>query len=356
MATSEPCIIVDRTHLGRRSSGIERITNDLFSDEALSPLPVRGTPSGAGRALTAFRQLVLNPLSAVRKPDSVWVFSGFPPSPAFGRLPQRSILYVHDLFLIERPADLNRSGRLYMAPNFRSALRRFRWFLANSIATADRLRPHVDAGATVMLARPPARDVLGLGGAPHRASLAAPGPVRVGMIGTIEPRKNYTAAVAICRALEQRLKRPVALEIIGRKGWGPDAERLTEAANVTLHGFVEDGRIAEVIGRWTLFLSTSHDEGLGLPLLEVQHAGLPIVAPDAPVFREVLGESGTFIDPADPQGAAAAIASLFDQPSRDFQALGRRNIERWNSLAAADHAGVLALLSARLAHVRGSRG
>lgn len=355
MARSEPCIVIDRTHLGRRSSGIERITSDLFSDEALSPLPVTGTPSGAGRALTAFRQLVLNPLSALRKPDSVWVFSGFPPSPAFGRLPHRSILYVHDLFLIERPADLNRSGRLYMAPNFRSALRRFRWFLANSITTADRLRPHVDAAATVLLARPPARDVLGLGAGPARAPLSKPGPVRIGMIGTIEPRKNYTAAIAICRALEERLKRPVVLEIIGRRGWGPDVERLTEASNVTLHGFVEDGRIADVIGRWSILLSTSHDEGLGLPLLEVQHAGLPIVAPDAAVFREVLGKSGTFIDAADPQAAAATMASLFDDP-RDFQALGRSNIERWNGLAAADQAGVLALLSARLADVSGSRG
>lgn len=347
--------MIDRTHLGRRSSGIERITSDLFSDEALAPLPVRGTPAGAGRALTAFRQLVLNPLSAMRKPDSVWVFSGFPPSPAFGRLPRRSILYVHDLFLVERPADLNRSGRLYMAPNFRSALRRFRWFLANSVATAERLRPHIAPAATVMLARPPARDVLGLAGGPRPASLAASGAIRVGMIGTIEPRKNYGAAVALCRVLERRLNRPVWLEIVGRAGWGPDAERLAQAPQVTLHGFVEDDRVAAVIGRWSLFLSTSHDEGLGLPLLEVQHAGLPIVAPDAPVFREVLGDSGTFIDPSDTEGAAAAIAALFEQPARDFAALGRRNIQRWNELAAADHAGVLDLLSARLADVRGSR-
>ena len=46
-----------------------------------------------------------------------------------------------------------------------------------------------------------------------------------------------------------------------------------------------------------VYLCTSHDEGLGLPLLEAQFAGLPIVAPDKPVFREVLAGSGTFIDP-----------------------------------------------------------
>jgi hypothetical protein len=37
-----------------------------------------------------------------------------------------------------------------------------------------------------------------------------------------------------------------------------------------------------------------------LPLLEAQYAGLPIIAPDAAIFREVLGESGIHIDTADP--------------------------------------------------------
>ena len=39
---SGPALVVDRTHLGRRASGIERITEELFSAVALAPLPVAG--------------------------------------------------------------------------------------------------------------------------------------------------------------------------------------------------------------------------------------------------------------------------------------------------------------------------
>ncbi len=42
-------LVLDLTHLGRRASGLERITEELFSDEPLRPLPVEGFgASGTG--------------------------------------------------------------------------------------------------------------------------------------------------------------------------------------------------------------------------------------------------------------------------------------------------------------------
>ena len=89
------------------------------------------------------------------------------------------------------------------------------------------------------------------------------------------------------------------------------------------------------------------DEGLGLPLLEGQYAGLPVVAPDKPVFREVLAESGLLIDPADARGAADRIAALLRGPDwrRAWVVAGERNLARWLDLAAKDHAGVLRLIA-----------
>ena len=80
-----------------------------------------------------------------------------------------------------------------------------------------------------------------------------------------------------------------------------------------------------------------------LPLLEAQYAGLPIVAPDAPIFHEVLGHSGIFIDPGHPTDAAARIAALVSHPGwRSFGVvLGERNLARWNVQAAADRDAVL---------------
>jgi glycosyltransferase involved in cell wall biosynthesis len=90
-----------------------------------------------------------------------------------------------------------------------------------------------------------------------------------------------------------------------------------------------------------------HDEGLGLPLLEVQYAGLPVVAPDAPVFREALGSSGWFIDPSDADAAAQLIlARLGETESRAAAArAAEANLIRWNAAAATDFVRVASILA-----------
>jgi glycosyltransferase involved in cell wall biosynthesis len=91
-----------------------------------------------------------------------------------------------------------------------------------------------------------------------------------------------------------------------------------------------------------VYICTSHDEGLGLPLLEAQYAGLAVVAPDQTVFREVLGASATFIDPADAALSAAAISNLVTTPGwrAAWANAATCNLARWNALAASDLADV----------------
>ena len=94
------------------------------------------------------------------------------------------------------------------------------------------------------------------------------------------------------------------LEVIGRRGWGDDWDVLSTTPGVILHGFQPDNDATAILARADILICTSHEEGLGLPLLEAQYAGLPVVAPDQPVFREVLDRSGVFIDTRDPRALA----------------------------------------------------
>ena len=103
-----------------------------------------------------------------------------------------------------------------------------------------------------------------------------PSSLQVVAIGTIEPRKNFRAAVEICTAIAGRLSVPVHLHIVGRVGWGTDAAWLSQQPNVTLHGPLGDHEVRSIIEASDFLICTSRDEGLGLPLLEVQHAGLPV--------------------------------------------------------------------------------
>jgi glycosyltransferase involved in cell wall biosynthesis len=253
--------------------------------------------------------------------------------------------YIHDLFLLSRPADLNRRARLYMTAPFKLAVRHYPRFLANSNDTKKQLAAHCRPDAVITLYRPPVRNVFGLDAAAR--GWRQPGRLRLVALGTVEPRKNFVAAARITAALRALGFADVTLDIVGRRGWGNEWRTLETLTGVTLHGYQPADRVRELLDDADLFICTSHDEGLGLPLLEAQYAGLPIVAPDAAVFREVLDVSGIFIDPAEPVAAASQIAAtLTEQHWRvRYVELAAQNLARWNALAAADRSAVITLIA-----------
>jgi glycosyltransferase involved in cell wall biosynthesis len=345
---------VDYTHMGRRSSGIERITGELFNSQALSPLDVRPYTASGSRPGVVVAQMVGLPLCAIRKQLDIFIFPGFPPSPYFSFARDRSVLYVHDLFLLTRRNELNRAGKYYMAPMFSIAINNFRYFLANSEATARNLRIRCDPTATIVLYRPAQRNVFGLEVGDRARRTHDPAKLRVVSIGTIEPRKNFLGAADICEALSAQLKREVELHIIGRFGWGDAADKLSKRPNIRLHGYLSDAEARSIIEASDIFLCTSHQEGLGLPLLEVQYCGMPVVAPDDVVFRESLGASGIFVDPSSPKRAADLIVGKIAAPSWRLQYVeaAAANIAIWNAIAESDRRAVISFLSDLASNLR----
>ena len=338
-------IYVDNTHLGRHVTGLERITLELFSAAALAPLDIVPVTARGTRQMLATQTLGL-PMRLAAS-SSILLCPGFPPSPLLRPFASRVLPYIHDDFLITRRAELNRRARLYMAGPFKLALRHYPRFLANSSDTRRKLAVHCRPDAEVTLYRPPVRNVFGLQAGSRAERDARPQPLRLVALGTVEPRKNFGAAAKIVGALRERGFPGAALDIVGRPGWGDDWERLKTIPGVTLHGYQSGDRVRQLLDGADLFVCTSHDEGLGLPLLEAQYGGLPIIAPDASIFREVLGDSGVYIDPANPASAAAQIAatlSVRDWRAR-YIALAKKNLERWNMLAGSDRDAVIGLIA-----------
>jgi glycosyltransferase involved in cell wall biosynthesis len=174
-----------------------------------------------------------------------------------------------------------------------------------------------------------------------------PRPLRLVALGTVEPRKNFAAAATIVNALRAQGFAGATLDIVGRRGWGDDWQMLETNPAVTLHGYQSGERVKQLLDEADLFICSSHDEGLGLPLLEAQYAGLPIIAPDASIFHEVLGDSGIYIDPAEPISAAAQIAGalLVSGWRARYIALAEHNLRRWNALAGSDRDAVISLIA-----------
>ncbi len=340
-------VYVDHTHLGRHVTGLERITLELFSPETLAPLDV--TPVTArGTARMIATQTFGLPLRLADS-SSILLCPGFPPSPLLKPFAERIIPYIHDIFLLSRRADLNRRARLYMAPSFKFAVQNYPRFLVNSADTKRKLAAHCRPDADITLYRPPVRNVFDLHPDVCIGQIGKAGQLRLVALGTVEPRKNFVAAAKILAALRERGFSDATLDIVGRRGWGDDWDILEKSPGVILHGYQSGERVREILHGASVFICTSHEEGLGLPLLEAQYAGLPIVAPRAAIFREVLDQSGIFIDPNDPAAAASAITAALSEPAwrTSFASRGAENLARWNALASSDRNAVINLIAIR---------
>ncbi|MGH1569710.1 glycosyltransferase [Methylobacterium sp. P31] len=328
-------IYLDQTHLRSHVTGIERVTLDLFAPSKLAPHEVRPVTSGSLPGMIAGQQLGL-PLRGFRDRDALFLFPGFPPGPLCALAASRCLFYVHDTFLLTRPEDLSLRSRLYMSPSFALALRWCPNLFVNSRTTGEAVRTVCADRARVALLRPAVRDAFGLADLPGPATYTPGTKLRLLAIGTIEPRKNYPAALALTEALV-RAGVPAELHLVGRVGWGRHAFLEDPPPFLHRHGYLSDAELRNLVASCHLLLSTSKAEGLGLPLLEVQHGGLPVAAPDDPVFREVLGASGLLIRPEDPEATAAALTAWIARGGLARAAeTSRGNVARWNAAASQD--------------------
>lgn len=339
-------VYLDVTHVGRHVTGIERVAIELFEKfefENAEIVPVRSN----GLLSLILKQQLLFPLLALFNPSAKFAFPGFPPSPLMQFFRERVVLYVHDLFLLTRRQDLGLKAMLYMAWPFRRAVTRLKHFLVNSEKTRAELEPFVAADASIGLYRPPIGNVFDLSPGGRAERTDEPDVLRLVAVGTIEPRKNFGYAAAIRDALAGQGYANVTLDIIGREGWGGEAQRLAGRTGVNLRGYLSLAEARAVIEGADVYLCTSRDEGLGLPLLEVQCAGLAVAAPDLPVFREVLRDSGIYIPQGRADAAARAIRTALSVRGWRKRSLdaAQTNLERWNSVAAADAARARAMFA-----------
>src|SRR5262245_46610590 len=120
--------IVDSTHMHRRTTGLERISHQLFSREALAPLKVTPVTAASLPGLVS-RQWLGLPLAVLKRPGSVVLCPGFPPSIALQSVCRTIIPYVHDLLPARLPQLLHRGAYYYYRPSFLRMLRDQRLFL-----------------------------------------------------------------------------------------------------------------------------------------------------------------------------------------------------------------------------------
>lgn len=166
----------------------------------------------------------------------------------------------------------------------------------------------------------PARDG-GLSSSEDEALAATSRMPTLLMVGTIEPRKGHLQVLA---AFEHLWSAGVdlGLLIVGAEGWRhlPDEQRRTIPAIASkLRSHPESGKrlfwlegasdacLERAYASAQALIAASEGEGFGLPLIEAAQRGLPIIARDLPVFREVAGEHAYYFTGEMGEGLAEAI-------------------------------------------------
>lgn len=219
----------------------------------------------------------------------------------------RIVVMIHDTIPLDWP-DLQREGTVAVfAAKFKNAARFADTIICPSQAAADDIVRHLPAGRSVpVVVTPLGVDLCAPDAAAVPRDLALDGPYFV-VLGTIEPRKNH---VILLDAWERLGHDAPCLVICGARGWRNEAvfERLDRRPHrVREVAGLSDGAVAALLLRARGLLFPSLAEGFGLPAVEAAARGTPVICSDLPVFREILGEAATFLDPRDAAAWADAV-------------------------------------------------
>ena len=136
-------------------------------------------------------------------------------------------------------------------------------------------------------------------------------------VGSVYPYKNYVKLVeayALLAACDPDLP---DLRIVGRGVDSASVRRMRAARAATgplaskiyLEDWLSDEDLRSLFADAAMFVFPSYLETFGIPLLEAMASGLPVVASNIAVFREVAGEAAIYADPDSAFALADAMRS-----------------------------------------------
>ncbi len=132
------------------------------------------------------------------------------------------------------------------------------------------------------------------------------------IVGTVEPRKGHRQTLEAFERLWAQGQH-INLVIVGKQGWLIEdlAEKIRQHPEYNKQLFwlsgISDEYLEQIYAASSCLISPSEGEGFGLPLIEAAQHGLPIIARDIPVFREVAKGNAYYFQGLEPEDLAAAI-------------------------------------------------
>jgi glycosyltransferase involved in cell wall biosynthesis len=153
------------------------------------------------------------------------------------------------------------------------------------------------------------------------------------VLGTIEPRKNHALLLDVWEEMAARGQDIPGLVIAGRRGWAsPELLARLDALRARFPQVMErpgldDGEVASLLLGCEALLFPSHAEGFGLPPVEAAALGVPVIASDLLVTREVSKDYPVYLGVTDRYSWTEAIVrrmALAEAPQKKIEGVRRR--------------------------------
>ena len=160
-------------------------------------------------------------------------------------------------------------------------------------------------------------------------------------VGNFNPRKNLERLIRAFDRMKAATGLPHELVIAGEQGWKFDrATALRDidcADKVRFIGYVPDADMAALYTLAEAFAFPTLYEGFGIPVIEAQCCGTPVLTSNTSCLPEVGGDGAVYVDPYSEADIAEGMARLLtDGALRDHLVeAGHRNARGYSWRASA---------------------
>ncbi|GAA3929409.1 glycosyltransferase family 1 protein [Hymenobacter algoricola] len=173
-------------------------------------------------------------------------------------------------------------------------------------------------------------------------------------VGALQPRKNLVNLLRAFDAFKSRTGSPAKLLIVGRTAWkaGPMFDvyqQMQHRTAVHLTGRVTDEELVQLYAAALATAYVPYFEGFGIPIIEAQACGCPVITSDCSCLPEVAGDAALLVDPFSVESIARGLETMHADAELRGQLVerGYRNTARfsWEQSADALWQAVLAAVS-----------
>lgn len=157
-------------------------------------------------------------------------------------------------------------------------------------------------------------------------------------VGSLEPRKNLKFLLKLYQEYVKN-NNELNLVIVGAKGWGKTeiSEIVTSESfpkeKVLFTGFVSEEQLRALYNLASLYISTSLNEGFGLPQVEAMNCEIPVISPHNSAMIEVVSGAGITVEGWNIEDWLIAIDSAIKNRNEIIKKQNERRKEfQWDTI------------------------